>query len=213
MNILFVGAPGSGKGTQSRVLIDQHGFLQLSTGDLLRSAIKNKTELGIKAQSFMDAGKLVPDELMIDLVDDYLSRNKGKSIIFDGFPRTVKQAESLNLLLKKNDSKIDKVFYFKINPQILIDRLTGRRTCANCGEIYHIHTKPSSKGEKCEKCNGDLVHRKDDHADVISERLKQFEDNTGPTIDYYSQAGNMVVVNGDQPPEQVFNEIKRTLSL
>lgn len=213
MNILFVGAPGSGKGTQSRVLIDQHGFLQLSTGDLLRTAIKNKTDLGVKAQGFMDAGKLVPDELMIDLVDDYLARNKGKSIIFDGFPRTVKQAESLNLLLKKNDSKIDKVFYFKINPQILIDRLTGRRTCANCGEIYHIHTKPSSKGEKCEKCDGDLVHRKDDHADVISERLKQFEDNTGPTIDYYSQAGNMVVVNGDQPPEQVFNEIKRTLSL
>lgn len=213
MNILFIGAPGSGKGTQSRELIEKFGFLQLSTGDLLRSAIKNKTELGLKAQGFMDAGKLVPDELMIDLVDDYLAQNKGKSIIFDGFPRTVKQAESLGKLLEKNSSRIDKVFYFKINPQILIDRLTGRRTCANCGEIYHIRTKPSSKGDKCEKCGGDLVHRKDDHADVISERLKQFEDNTGPTIDYYFKAGNMVMVNGDQAPENVFSEIKKTLSL
>jgi adenylate kinase len=213
MNVLFIGAPGSGKGTQSRELIEQFGFLQLSTGDLLRGAIKNKTELGLKAQGFMDAGKLVPDELMIDLVDDYLTQNKGKSIIFDGFPRTVKQAESLGLLLAKNSSQIDKVFYFKINPQILIDRLTGRRTCANCGEIYHIRTKPSSKGDKCEKCGGDLVHRKDDHADVISERLKQFEDNTGPTIEYYFKAGNMVNIDGDQAPEEVFKEIKKTLML
>lgn len=213
MNVLFIGAPGSGKGTQSRELIDKFSFLQLSTGDLLRGAIKNKTELGVKAQGFMDAGRLVPDELMIDLVDDYLTQNKGKSIIFDGFPRTVKQAESLGLLLAKNGSQIDKVFYFKINPQILIDRLTGRRTCANCGEIYHIRTKPSSKGDKCEKCGGDLVHRKDDHADVIAERLKQFEDNTGPTIGYYFKAGNMVNIDGDQPPEVVFEEIKKTLLL
>lgn len=213
MNVLFIGAPGSGKGTQSRELIEQFGFLQLSTGDLLRGAIKNKTDLGLKAQGFMDAGKLVPDELMLGLVSDYLTTNKGKSIIFDGYPRTVNQAQSLGQLLESTSSKIDKVFYFKINPQILIDRLTGRRTCANCGEIYHIHTKPSKKGDKCEKCGGDLVHRKDDHADVISERLKQFEDNTGPTIEFYSKAGNMVNIDGDQAPEKVFNEIKKTLML
>lgn len=213
MNVLFIGAPGSGKGTQSRELIEKFGFLQLSTGDLLRGAIKNKTELGLKAQGFMDAGKLVPDELMLGLVSDYLTTNKGKSIIFDGYPRTVNQAQSLGQLLESTSSKIDKVFYFKINPQILIDRLTGRRTCANCGEIYHIHTKPSKMGDKCEKCGGDLVHRKDDHADVISERLKQFEDNTGPTIEYYYKAGNMVNIDGDQAPEKVFNEIKKTLML
>lgn len=213
MNVLFIGAPGSGKGTQSRELIEKFGFLQLSTGDLLRGAIKNKTELGLKAQGFMDAGKLVPDELMLGLVSDYLTTNKGKSIIFDGYPRTVNQAQSLGQLLESTSSKIDKVFYFKINPQILIDRLTGRRTCANCGEIYHIHTKPSKTGDKCEKCGGDLVHRKDDHADVISERLKQFEDNTGPTIEFYSKAGNMVNIDGDQAPEKVFNEIKKTLTL
>lgn len=213
MNVLFIGAPGSGKGTQSRELIEKFGFLQLSTGDLLRGAIKNKTDLGLKAQGFMDAGKLVPDELMLGLVSDYLTTNKGKSIIFDGYPRTVNQAQSLGQLLESTGSKIDKVFYFKINPQILIDRLTGRRTCANCGEIYHIHTKPSKAGDKCEKCGGDLVHRKDDHAEVISERLKQFEDNTGPTIEYYFKAGNMVNIDGDQAPEKVFNEIKKTLML
>ena len=213
MNVLFIGAPGSGKGTQSRELIEKFGFLQLSTGDLLRGAIKNKTELGLKAQGFMDAGKLVPDELMLGLVSDYLTTNKGKSIIFDGYPRTVNQAQSLGQLLESTSSKIDRVFYFKINPQILIDRLTGRRTCANCGEIYHIHTKPSKTGDKCEKCGGDLVHRKDDHAEVISERLKQFEDNTGPTIEYYFKAGNMVNIDGDQAPEKVFSEIKKTLAL
>lgn len=213
MNILFIGAPGSGKGTQSRELISNFGFLQLSTGDLLRNAIKAKTDLGMKAQAFMDQGKLVPDELMIDLVKNYLEENKGKSIIFDGFPRTVGQAVSLQNLLTTQGSKIDKVFYFKIDPQILIERLTGRRTCANCGEIYHVRTKPSKAGDKCEKCGGDLVHRKDDHADVISERLKQFENNTGPTIDYYSKSGAMIVVNGDQQPENVFKEIKNILML
>lgn len=213
MNILFIGAPGSGKGTQSRELMSEYGFLQLSTGDLLRNAIKAKSDLGVKAQGFMDAGKLVPDDLIIDLVDGYLSTNKGKSVILDGFPRTVAQAKSLEQMLAKNGSKLDKVFYFKINPLILIDRLTGRRTCANCGEIYHIRTKPSSKGDKCEKCGGDLVHRKDDHEEVISKRLKEFEDNTGPTIEYYSKTGTMLTVDGDQPPENVFKEIKKTLML
>ena len=213
MNILFIGAPGSGKGTQSRELISNYGFLQLSTGDLLRAAIKNKTELSLKAQVFMDSGKLVPDTVMIDLVGQYLAENKGKSIIFDGFPRTVIQAESLQALLRKTGSKINKILYFKIDPQILIERLTGRRTCANCGEIYHIRTKPSKKGNKCEVCDGDLVHRKDDHENVISERLKQFEDNTGPTISYYAKSGDMVEIDGDRPPENVFNEIKKILSL
>ena len=213
MKILLIGAPGSGKGTQSRELISNYGFLQLSTGDLLRAAIKNKTELGLKAQVFMDSGKLVPDTVMIDLVGQYLSENKGKSIIFDGFPRTVIQAESLQALLRKTDSKINKILYFKIDPQILIERLTGRRTCAICGEIYHIRTKPSKKGDKCELCDGDLVHRKDDHENVISERLKQFEDNTGPTISYYAKSGDMVEIDGDRPPENVFNEIKKILSL
>jgi len=213
LNILFIGAPGSGKGTQSRELINKFDFIQLSTGDLLRSAISKKSDLGLKAKTYMDSGLLVPDNLILNLVSDFLKINNGKSIIFDGFPRTVDQAKKLEDIVSSNGQKINKVFYFKINPQILIDRLTGRRTCSQCGEIFHIHTKPSSKGDKCEKCGGNLEHRKDDHADVISERLKQFEINTSPTIDFYSEAGSVVVVNGELPPENVFNEIKKSLKL
>jgi len=213
LNILFIGAPGSGKGTQSRELINNFDFIQLSTGDLLRSAISSKSDLGMKARSYMDNGQLVPDNLIFDLVSDFLNLNKNKSIIFDGFPRTVEQAKKLNEIVALNGQKIDKVFYFKINPQILIDRLTGRRTCSKCGEIFHIHTKPSLKGDKCDKCDGNLEQRKDDHADVISERLRQFENNTSPTIDFYTKAGNVVVVNGELPPENVFNEIKKSLKI
>jgi len=213
LNILFIGAPGSGKGTQSRELTEKFNFVQLSTGDLLRSAIKEKTELGLKASSYMDKGQLVPDALILDLVQSFITSHSGKSVIFDGFPRTVEQAKSLRKMLESIGQKIDSVIYFKINPQILIDRLTGRRTCANCGEIFHVHTKPSTKGDKCDKCGGELVHRKDDHADVISERLKQFETNTSPTIDYFRETGDLVVVNGELQPDIVFKEIKKSLNI
>ena len=211
MNVILIGAPGSGKGTQSRYLIDKYGFTQFSTGDVLRAAIKNKTEVGLMAQKFMDEGKLVPDEVMIKLVNDYISTHKGKSVIFDGFQRTVAQAESLESMLKNKALKIDKVIYFKINPQILISRLTGRRSCPQCGEIYHIVTKPSSKGHICEKCGGSLVQRPDDQESVINERLAQFEKNTGPTIKYYQQHGAMVEVDSSQEPEVVFKQIEKFL--
>lgn len=213
MNIILIGAPGSGKGTQSRRFIDKYGFVQLSTGDVLRAAIAAKTETGLLAQSFMDQGKLVPDEVMISLVDGYMTQQAGKSVIFDGFPRTVAQAESLNDMLNKRASKIEKVVYFKINPQILVKRLTGRRTCSQCGEIYHIETKPSSKGDLCEKCNGPLVHRADDREDVINERLAQFEKNTGPTIEFYRKQGNLAEVDSDQEPDVVFEQITKILGL
>lgn len=213
MNIILIGAPGSGKGTQSRRFIEKHGFVQLSTGDVLRAAIANKTETGLLAQSFMDQGKLVPDEVMIKLVEGYMDQQIGKSVIFDGFPRTVAQAESLNEMLKKRASKIDYVINFKINPQILTKRLTGRRTCSKCGEIYHIETKPSSQGAICEKCGGSLVHRPDDREEVISERLAQFERNTGPTVEFYRQQGSLVEVDSEQEPDVVFGQIVKILAL
>jgi adenylate kinase len=209
----LIGAPGSGKGTQSRRFIEKYDFVQLSTGDVLRAAIAHKTELGMHAQSFMDQGKLVPDSVMIGLVDSYMAEQKGKSVIFDGFPRTVAQAESLNSMLEKRAQKIDKVVYFKVNPQILVNRLTGRRTCSQCGEIYHIETKPSSKGHTCEKCGGSLTHRPDDHEEVISERFAQFEKNTGPTIHFYRTQGNLVEVESDQEPNIVFEQIIKILAL
>lgn len=212
MNVILMGAPGSGKGTQSRFLIDKYGFTQFSTGDVLRAAIRSKTEVGLMAQGYMDAGKLVPDEVMVKLVEDYLSLNKGKSVIFDGFPRTVSQAESLEKMLDKKALKIDKVIYFKINPQVLINRLTGRRTCAQCGEIYHIESKPSGKGHICEKCGGALTQRPDDQENVINERLAQFEKNTGPTINYYQKHGALIEVDSSEAPDVVFKQIEKVLS-
>lgn len=213
MNIILIGAPGSGKGTQSRMFIEKYNFVQLSTGDLLRAAIAQKTELGLMAQSYMDQGKLVPDEVMIGLVDGYMTSQAGKSVIFDGFPRTVAQAESLNAMLDKRANKIDKVVYFKINPQILVKRLTGRRTCSKCGEIYHIETKPSSKGHLCEKCGGSLTQRPDDREEVISERLAQFEKSTGPTIEFYRKNGNLAEIDSEQDPDVVFKQITKILDL
>jgi adenylate kinase len=213
LNIVLIGAPGSGKGTQSRQFIDKYGFVQLSTGDVLRAAISDKKEVGLLAKTFMDQGKLVPDEVMIKLVEDFMSQQTGKSVIFDGFPRTVAQAESLNLMLNKIAAPIKKVVYFKINPQILVKRLTGRRTCSQCGEIYHIETKPSSKGHICEKCGGSLTQRPDDKEEVIGERLAQFEKNTGPTIEFYRAKGMLVEIDSAQEPDVVFKEIVKVLDL
>ncbi len=213
MNIILIGAPGSGKGTQSRQFIDKYNFVQLSTGDVLRTAISKKTDVGLQAKSYMDQGKLVPDDVMIALVQDYMSKQDGKSVIFDGFPRTVAQAKSLDSMLEKNASRIDKVVYFKINPQILVKRLTGRRTCSQCGEIYHVETKPSNKGHICEKCGGSLVQRADDKEEVISERLAQFEKNTGPTIEFYRGLNRLVEVDCTKEPGVVFGEIEKVLAL
>ncbi len=213
MNIILIGAPGSGKGTQSRQFIDKYGFVQLSTGDVLRASIAEKKEVGLLAKTYMDQGKLVPDDVMIKLVEVYMSSQSGKSVIFDGFPRTVAQAKSLNLMLEKNSASIQKVVYFKINPQVLVKRLTGRRTCSQCGEIYHIETKPSSQGHICEKCGGSLTQRPDDREEVISERLAQFEKNTGPTIDFYKANGLLVEVDSEKEPQIVFKEILKVLDL
>ena len=213
MNLILIGAPGSGKGTQSRYLIDKHNFLQLSTGDLLRSAIAEKSEVGLVAQDLMAQGKLVPDDVMIKLVKGFVDKNKDKSIIFDGFPRTVAQAESLESMLSRSATKIDKVVYFSIDPDLLVNRLTGRRTCAKCGEIYHIETKPSAKGNFCEKCGGELKQRPDDRKEVIGERLQQFEKNTGKTIDFYRHKKMLEEVDCAKDPEVVLEEIEEILGL
>ncbi len=213
MNIILLGAPGSGKGTQSKLLVEKYKFNQLSTGDLLRSAIKSASEFGKLAQSYMNQGKLVPDDLIVQIVGEYLNLNKNKSIIFDGFPRTEIQATKLNELLENAKSELNFVLYLKINPQDLIDRLTGRRVCAQCGEIYHVHTKPSKNGDKCEVCDGSLVQRKDDHKEVILERLLEFDKNTGPLIEFYKNKEKLITVDAELSTENVFSEIQKKLSL
>lgn len=214
MKIIFIGAPGSGKGTQAREFIDKYNYVQLSTGDLLRSAILKGSDIGALVKENMDQGKLIPDEIMISLVKNYLDTQVDKkSIILDGFPRTVIQAESLDSMLSARNDLIDKVIYFKIDPQILIERLVGRRTCILCGEIYHVDIRPSKFNTICDKCGGNIVQRSDDKKEVIVERLIQFEKNTGPAIRYYQSKKVLFEIDGAESTSIVFKKIEKALGL
>lgn len=211
MNIILFGAPGAGKGTQSGLLIERRGMTQISTGDLFRAAIKNKTELGRKAQEFMDQGQLVPDEIVIGMVEEVLQKGV-QDFILDGFPRTVKQAEALDSLLGKMKLSIGKAIFLEVPQQILMDRLTGRRVCKACGAVYHIASKPPKKEGVCDQCGGDVVQRNDDKAEVIGTRLKAYEEFTSPLKTFYRQAGKYVEVNGNREAESVYRDLQGLLA-
>ena len=179
MSIILFGAPGAGKGTQSALLVEKLGMTQISTGDLFRAAIKNKTELGVKAQSYMDQGQLVPDSIVIGMVEEVL-KSGVKNFILDGFPRTVPQAEALDELLKKLNLSISKAIFLEVPKAALMSRLTGRRVCKNCGAVFHIVNKPSKVEGICDNCGGQVVQRSDDKTEVIEARLKSYEEYTSP---------------------------------
>lgn len=211
MNIVLFGAPGAGKGTQSVFLVDRLGFFQISTGDLFRAAIKNKTSLGQRAQVFMDKGQLVPDEIVIGMVEEVLTKNPNKNFILDGFPRTVAQADALGTMLKSRSLDIGKAIFLEVASEELLSRLTGRRVCKSCGAVYHILSKPTAKASVCDNCGGEVIQRTDDKEDVISTRLKAYEDNTFPLKEYYKKQGKYVEVDGSRQPEDVFLAIKGIL--
>lgn len=211
MNIALFGAPGAGKGTQSALLVERKGFVQISTGDLLRAAVKAQTELGKKAQVFMDGGNLVPDDLMVALVAQTLDGLQGKSFILDGFPRTTPQAVSLEKMLRDKGFNLERTVFLEVPESELFDRLTGRRVCSSCGEIFHVKTKPSKVEGKCDNCGGVVVQRKDDHADVISTRLKAYEKGTLPLKEYYREKGQYVGVPGNLATEDVYSKICQVL--
>ncbi|MEY4617163.1 MAG: hypothetical protein RJB66_2123 [Pseudomonadota bacterium] len=210
MILLLFGAPGSGKGTQSALLVEKAGFYQISTGDLLRAAIREGTSLGRDAKAFMDKGELVPDSVVIGLVDEVLSnrlKEGKKSFIFDGFPRTVAQAHSLNETLKKYDLKADSAVFINVDRRGLVARLTGRRVCSTCGSVYHISNNPSKVEGLCDKCGGQLTQRSDDREEVILSRLDTYEAVADALKSYYGGFEVVKEVNGDQSVDAVYRSI------
>ena len=208
MKIIMLGAPGAGKGTQARMISDKYGIPQISTGDIFRSNIRNHTELGEKAKSYMDQGLLVPDELTCDLVVDRISKDDCASgYILDGFPRTIPQAEALTAALQKQGTAIDYAIDVEVPDENIVQRMSGRRACPACGATYHIRYNAPSVEGKCDACGAELVHRDDDRPETVQKRLSVYHTQTQPLIDYYREAGCMYSVDGTKKMEDVFTDI------
>ena len=191
MKLILLGAPGAGKGTQAEVIMDHLNIPAISTGNIIREALKNGTEVGLKAKSYMDAGKLVPDEVVIEIIKERLAKDDCKNgFILDGFPRTVPQAEALDAM----GITIDKVVDIEVADEKIAQRLGGRRVCANCGASYHTEYKPSKVEGVCDKCGGPTVQRKDDEPATVLDRLKVYHEQTEPLKDYYQAHGVLVTV-------------------
>ena len=213
MRLILLGPPGAGKGTQASSIVAEYGITHISTGDIFRHNIKNETELGKKVKSYLDKGQLVPDELTIDLVWDRLSKDDcKKGFLLDGFPRTINQAEALQKGLEERVLKIDKVINIDVDKNILVKRLSGRRVCKNCGETYHIDNKPTLKDGVCDKCSGEVIQRADDNEKTVLDRIEVYEKQTFPLIDFYKNLGLILTVDGTLSIEDVFSQIKESLS-
>lgn len=212
MNIVLFGPPGAGKGTQSAFLVERLNMVQLSTGDMLRAAIKQGTALGLEAKKLIDAGKLVPDEVVVGMISEKLDQAGPRSFIFDGFPRTSNQAIALEQLLAKKDTKIDKAIFLEVPFSDLLNRLVGRRVCKQCGSVFHIQSKPSKKEGVCDNCGGELIQRTDDQAAVIEQRLKAYTESTQPLKEYYRSKGLYFEVDGLGESENIFSRITKLVN-
>ena len=208
MKIIMLGAPGAGKGTHAKKITEKFGIPAISTGDIFRENIKNGTELGKKAKEYMDAGNLVPDELVCDLVVDRLKQDDCKNgYILDGFPRTIPQAEALTAALAKDDDAIDYALEIFIEDQAIIDRMSGRRVCKSCGATYHVVNIPPKTEGVCDECDGELIVRDDDAPETVKKRLDVYHDQTAPLIDYYKKQGILKVIDGSKGLDTCFEEI------
>ena len=213
MNLIFLGPPGAGKGTQADVVCAKFNIPKISTGDILRQARKDQTELGKKAESYMVSGKLVPDEVVIGIVTERLGKNDCKQgYILDGFPRTEAQANALSKILLENGKQISSVISLDVPDTFIIERLSGRRVCQACGASFHLNFAPSTKGENCDKCGGALIQRKDDQKDTITERLNVYKEQTQPLINYYTKAGLLRSIDGTGSQAEVTDRILKIIS-
>jgi len=213
MRLVFLGAPGVGKGTQADKLASKFGIRKISTGDLLREAVRNGTPLGLEAKSFMDQGKLVPDSVVIGLVKEKLTDPScAQGFVLDGFPRTVPQAEELGKVLDAQGIKLTRVINFQADRSEIINRLSGRRSCPKCQATYHIQFAPSQKGELCERCAEPLIQRSDDAQSAIETRLKVYDEQTAPLISFYKRIDLLSLVESVGPIESVFESLTKVLT-
>ncbi|MEO2153338.1 MAG: adenylate kinase [Aquificota bacterium] len=204
MLVIFLGPPGAGKGTQAQRLVAEKGFMHISTGDLLREAVKNRTPLGLKAKEYMDRGELVPDDLIVALIKEKLP--KEGNVILDGFPRTIAQAEALDKMLEELGKKVDAVVLFEVPDEVVIERLSGRRIDPKTGKVYHVKYNPPPEGVE-------VIQREDDKPEVIKKRLEVYRKQTAPLIDYYKEKGNLLVVDATKSPDEVYEDLITKLGL
>jgi len=204
MIVVFLGPPGAGKGTQAQRLAEEKGFIHISTGDLLREAVKNGTPLGLKAKEYMERGELVPDELIVAMIKEKLP--KGGKVILDGFPRTVNQARALEKMLEETGERLEKVILFEVPDEVVVERLSGRRIDPKTGKVYHVKYNPPPEGVE-------VIQRDDDREEVVRKRLKVYREQTQPLVDYYRQKGILEVVDASQPPGEVYRQLLTKLGL
>ena len=212
MRIVLLGAPGAGKGTQCKYIVEKYGLLHLSSGDILRRHRAQGTELGKKAQKFMDSGALVPDDIIIDMMIGEIARAPAGGYVLDGFPRTVKQATDLDKALEAKKQKIDAVINLQVDEKVIVRRITGRRICPKCAAVYHIENlKPKVEG-KCDKDGSSLLQRPDDTAEVVITRLRNYNEQTAPLVDYYKRKNTVFDVNANEEAEDVRDLIFKKLA-
>ncbi|MFP4481920.1 MAG: adenylate kinase [Thermovirgaceae bacterium] len=208
MRVIFIGPPGAGKGTQAEVISREQGIAHISTGDILRKNVAEQTDLGKAAREYMDAGKLVPDDVIIGMMEKRLAeKDCEKGFILDGFPRTVPQAEALDGLLARMGIALDGVVLFDAPDEVVIRRLAGRRVCRNCGAIYNVRSKPRGEDDRCDKCGGELYQRDDDREEVVRNRLDVYKEQTAPLIGYYRKNGLLIEVDASRESAEVVADI------